>query len=133
MLIKIVFPFTTKIKFPQNLNKYQLLNPWISFWSASKALKNLGGYGQVLTKVTPTYLLNGPLRYQYAQWIKIPDHLSKLILRSDCWKQVSCAYSLSANASFCFKKSSKATKGKKFNEGQQNQNCKFLCYYQYSM
>jgi hypothetical protein len=49
----------------------------------------------------------------------MPDHLWKLILTSDCWKQVNCALMLSAKASFCLKKSSKATKAKKANEGQQ--------------
>ena len=40
-------------------------------------------------------------------------------MTSDCWKQVNCAKFLSTKASFCFKKSSKATKAKKANEGQQ--------------
>ena len=49
----------------------------------------------------------------------MPDHLRKLILTSDCWKQVNCAYFLSEKANFSFKKLSKATKAKKANEGQQ--------------
>ena len=49
----------------------------------------------------------------------MPDLIWRLILTSDCWKQVNCASFLSAKASFCFKKSSKATKAKKANEGQQ--------------
>ena len=48
----------------------------------------------------------------------MPDHLRKLILSSDCWKQVNCAYILSAKARFCFKKSSKAKKANEANKGQ---------------
>ena len=49
----------------------------------------------------------------------MPNHLRKLILTSDCWKQVNCAYFLSEKANFSLKKLSKATKAKKANEGQQ--------------
>jgi hypothetical protein len=32
-----------------------------------------------------------PLTPLISQWFKMPDNLWKLILRSDCWKQVNCA------------------------------------------
>ena len=52
----------------------------------------------------------------------MPDHLRKLVLRSDCLKQVKSALKfLSAKATFCLKKLSKAPKAKKANEGQQRQ------------
>ena len=43
----------------------------------------------------------------------MPDLIRKLVLTSDC------AYSLSKKTSFCLKNSSKATKAKKANEGQE--------------
>ena len=51
--------------------------------------------------------------------LKLPHPIRKLVLTSDCYKQVNYAWFLPKKASFYFKNSSKATKAKKANEGQQ--------------
>ena len=54
--------------------------------------------------------------YLHPQWIKMPDLIRKLVLTTDCWKQVNCAYFLSKMPVFALKICPKATKA---NEDQQ--------------
>ena len=98
------------------LHFFQLLSGRHTIWFCT-GLRHF--YGLILYLLL--FAMRDPvsLLWVSAQWFEMPDHLRKLILRSDCWKQVKCAWFLSAKASFCLKKLFRATKAKKANEGKQ--------------
>ena len=81
-----------------------------------------GGFTTMVVTTIPYMRLY--IFYPLSQWFKMPDHLRKLILTSDCWKQVNCAYFLSEKANFFLKKivqgHQRPKRPMKANKGQQS-------------